>query len=269
MTTLQLVVLAIVQGLTEFLPVSSSAHLLLVGKLSGWPDQGLAMDVAMHLGTLVAVLVYFRKDLAGMVRAIICRAPSETARRDRRLALTLLVATVPVLLVGALAYDEVEAWLRDIRVVATTTIVFGFLLWAADRYGRRRMSLAGIRPGQGLAIGMAQALALIPGVSRSGITITMARALGFDAPAAARFAFLLSIPAIAAAGLFGAWHVAAGAAAVPWGDFLLAAMLSAAAGWACIAAFLALLERVGLLPFIVYRLVLGVVLWWIVLQTPG
>lgn len=268
MTALQVVVLAIVQGLTEFLPVSSSAHLVLVGQLAGWPDQGLVLDVAAHLGTLLAVLAYFRSDLLRMAGAILGLGQVEDVAQNRRMAMTLILATLPILLVGALAFDAVASYLRDIRVVAASTMVFGILLWAADRFGpvRHTMVQMGTRPG--LAIGVAQVLALVPGVSRSGITITMARALGFDAVTAARFSFLLSIPVIAAAGLFGAWEVASGATDVPWGAFWATVILAAAAGWACISAFLALLERVGLLPFVIYRLLLGAALFWIAFSAP-
>ncbi|KAA9131337.1 undecaprenyl-diphosphate phosphatase [Marinihelvus fidelis] len=268
MTALQVVVLAIVQGLTEFLPVSSSAHLVLVGQLAGWEDQGLVLDVAAHLGTLLAVVAWFHRDLLRMAAAVFGAGPGERVQQDRRLALTLLTACLPVLLVGALAFDAVSTYLRDIRVVAATTLIFGVLLWIADRFApaNKAIEQLGLRPG--LAIGVAQVLALVPGVSRSGITITMARALGFDALSAARFSFLLSIPVIAAAGLFGAWEIASGAVKVPWGAFWATVILSAAAGWACISVFLALLERVGLTPFVIYRLVLGVALLAVIYSAP-
>ncbi len=268
MTALQVVVLAIVQGLTEFLPVSSSAHLVLVGQLADWPDQGLVLDVAAHLGTLLAVITYFRADLLRMAGAVCGLGRVDDVAQHRHLAFTLVLATLPVLLVGAIAFEAVSTYLRDIRVVAVATIVFGILLWIADRFApaSRNMERMSARPG--LVIGIAQVLALVPGVSRSGITMTMARALGFDAVTAARFSFLLSIPVIGAAGLFGAWEVASGAVAVPWGAFWATVILSAAAGWACISAFLALLERVGLTPFVIYRLVLGAALLWIAFSAP-
>jgi undecaprenyl-diphosphatase len=266
-TLLQVIVLAIIQGLTEFLPVSSSAHLILIGRLFEWPDQGLVLDVAVHLGTLLAVLLYFRHELWSLAGAWFGPA-DEASARERSLGVTLALASLPVLLVGWLAYDFVAFWLRDVRVIAGATLVFGVLLWAADRFGGRARGMRDMGMGSGLLVGIAQVLALVPGVSRSGITITMGRALGFNADAAARFSFLLSIPAIGAAGVHGAWRLASGGTGVAWGEFLTAMGFAAVAGWLCIAAFLALLQRVGLLPFIVYRLALGVVLLWFINGAP-
>ena len=263
MTLLQIVVLAVIQGLTEFLPVSSSAHLILGGRVFGWPDQGLVFDVATHLGTLLAVLVYFRRELAEMVRASLTPPRTDQDRQHRALAVYLGVASIPALAAGAVAHDLVEATLRDVRVIAWATIGFGVLLWLADAYGKTHRRLGQMTLGSALLIGLAQALALIPGTSRSGITITMGRFLGFSPEAAARFSFLLSIPVIAAAGGYGALRVATGDAPIDWLQFALAMGLAALAGWLCIAAFLALLRRVGLLPFVVYRLVLGLALLWL------
>ena len=263
MTWLQIVVLAVVQGLTEFLPVSSSAHLILVSHLTGWPDQGLSLDVAVHLGTLLAVLFYFRVDLYGLLAAWLPGAGGRNApvlAQQRRLGLVLLVASIPVVLVGWLAYDLVAHWLRDLRVIAVATVVFGLALWLVDRLAPRVRDLQDINFGNGVLIGLAQVLALVPGTSRSGITITMGRLLGFNADSAARFSFLLSIPVIAAAGAqwcAGGWW--SPMAVFAWQPFLVAVLLAALAGWLCIAAFLALLGRVGLTPFIIYRLLLGVV----------
>lgn len=263
MTPLQIVVLALIQGLTEFLPVSSSAHLILGGKLFGWPDQGLVFDVATHLGTLLAVLIYFRHDLAAMAAACLRAPRDESDREHRSMALFLALASVPVLAAGALLHDQVEQYLRDVRVIAWSTIGFGLLLWAADAAGARVRDLGRMTLGRALVIGLAQALALVPGTSRAGITITAGRMLGFTPEAAARFSFLLSIPVIAAAGGYGASRVAAGDGGIEWSEFLLALGLSAAAGWVCIAAFLALIRRVGLLPFVLYRLALGLLLLWL------
>lgn len=265
MSSLQIVVLAIIQGLTEFLPVSSSAHLVLGSRLFGWPDQGLVFDVATHLGTLLAVVFYFRRDLAAMLTAWTARGVPDAAQaRQRRLGALILGASVPVLVIGGLLHGMVENELRNVRVIALTTLVFGALLWLADARGRRTLRLDDLGWRSAMLIGAAQVLALVPGVSRSGITITAGRALGFDAESAARFSFLLSIPVIAAAGAFGAWQVAQRAAPIDTGVFLAAVALAAVAGWACIAAFLALLKRVGLVPFILYRLALGALLlaWW-------
>jgi len=264
MTLLQIVVLAFIQGLTEFLPVSSSAHLILGSRAFGWPDQGLVFDVATHLGTLLAVFVYFRRELAEMVRAWLVPARTGQDRQHRAMAVYLALASLPALLVGALAHDLVEASLRDVRIIAWATIGFGLLLWLSDIVGKRSRGLEQMSLGSALLIGLAQALALVPGTSRSGVTITMGRFLGFAPEVAARFSFLLAIPVVAAAGGYGALRVATGDAAIDWLQFTLALGFAALAGWVCIAAFLALLRRVGLLPFVVYRLMLGVVLLWLI-----
>jgi undecaprenyl-diphosphatase len=261
-TLLQIVVLAVIQGLTEFLPVSSSAHLILGSKAFGWPDQGLVFDVATHLGTLIAVFVYFRRDLLEMLRAWLQPVGSEQNRQHRSMAVFLALASIPALVAGLVAHDLVELHLRDIRIIALATLGFGLLLWLADAVGPKTREVGQMTLKSALFIGFAQALALVPGTSRSGITITAGRLLGFTPEAAARFSFLLAIPIIAAAGGYGAWRVASGDANIHWGQFVLALSLSAVAGWVCIAAFLALLRRVGLLPFVIYRLALGVGLLW-------
>lgn len=264
MTLVQIIVLALIQGLTEFLPVSSSAHLILGGKVFGWPDQGLVFDVATHLGTLLAVLFYFRKDLVAMLRSVLLPVRNESDQRNRTLLRYLGLASIPALVVGFLGHTFIETYLRDVRIIAWATIGFGLLLWLADARssGDRQIDDMSLRGA--LLIGLAQVFALLPGASRSGVTITAGRALGFSADAAARFSFLLSIPVVAAAGAAGILWVVQGSAPINWVQFLLALGFAAVAGWACIAAFLALLKRVGLLPFVVYRLVLGVLLLWVV-----
>jgi undecaprenyl-diphosphatase len=248
------------RALTEFLPVSSSAHLILASWLAGWQDQGLVLDVAVHLGTLLAVVFYFRTTLLEMALALLLPARYPELDAQRRLAVQVALASIPVLLAGWLAYDLVAGLLRDVRVLAWATIGFGLLLLLVDRLARSDRGLPDLHLPGAVAIGLAQVLALVPGASRSGVTMTMGRALGLGADAAARFSFLLSIPVIGAAGGHGVLRVAQGQGAVQWGDFLLAAGIAAAAGWLCINVFLALLSRVGLLPFIIYRLLLGIVL---------
>ncbi len=264
MPLIQIIVLALIQGLTEFLPVSSSAHLILGSKVLGWPDQGLVFDVATHLGTLVAAIIYFRHELMDMAKAWLGPVASESDRQHRAMAVYLALASIPALLVGALAHDAVEFYLRDIRIIAWTTIGFGLLLWVADVRGAREVELEQINLRSALLIGLAQALALIPGTSRSGVTITAGRFLGLTPDAAARFSFLLAIPIVGAAGSYGVLRVIMGEANIDWHQFVLAVAISAVAGWVCIAAFLALLKRVGLMPFVIYRLVLGLVLLWLV-----
>ena len=261
MTLIQIIVLSLIQGLTEFLPVSSSAHLILGSKVFSWPDQGLVFDVATHLGTLLAVLVYFRRDLWDMLTPWFGAGKGD--EESRKLGLTLIVASIPAIIAGALLHGWVESALRDVRVIAISTIGFGLLLWWADARFARGKQLADMNMKSGVLIGLAQMLALVPGTSRSGITMTMARMLGFNTDTAARFSFLLSIPVIAAAGAYGVLRVLMHDASIDWFQFSLATLLSALAGWLCIAAFLALLKRVGLLPFIIYRLVLGMALLWL------
>ncbi len=261
MSLVQIIVLALVQGLTEFLPVSSSAHLILGGKLFGWPDQGLVFDVAAHLGTLLAALVYFRKDLWRMVVPWLIKDRCDEA--SRKLGLTLLVASIPAVAAGGVLHTLVETALRDIRVIAFATLVFGLLLWWADVHYKHSKTMQAMTMRTGFIIGLAQMLALVPGTSRSGITITMGRMLGFDADTSARFSFLLSIPVIAAAGGYGILKMLLHDTVINWSQFGLAVGFAGIAGWLCIAAFLALLRCVGLLPFVLYRMVLGITLLWV------
>ena len=261
MTLIQIIVLSLIQGLTEFLPVSSSAHLILGSKVFSWPDQGLVFDVATHLGTLLAVVVYFRKDLWDMLTPWF--GATKENETSRKLGLILIVASIPAIAAGGLLHNLVETSLRDVRVIAFSTIGFGLLLWWADARFARNRQLTDMNMKTGLLIGLAQMLALVPGTSRSGITMTMGRMLGFNADTAARFSFLLSIPIIAAAGAYGVLRMIMHDAAIDWLQFSLAILLSALAGWLCIAAFLALLQRVGLLPFVIYRLALGLALLWL------
>lgn len=263
MTLIQVIVLSLIQGLTEFLPISSSAHLILGGRAVGWPEQGLVFDVATHLGTLIAALVYFRHDVAHMLAACVRTPVDPEEERHRRLAVLIVLASVPIMIAGYFGSDLVEGLLRDVRVIAYATIGFGLILWWADARGPRNLEFEGIGWKQALTIGLTQVLSLVPGTSRSGITITAGRMLGLDAYAAARFSFLLSIPVIAAAGAFGAWRVWQGSARIEWLEFLLGSGLSALTAWACIAAFLALVRRIGLLPFVIYRLLLGLLLLWL------
>ncbi|HEX7035215.1 MAG TPA: undecaprenyl-diphosphate phosphatase [Pseudomonadales bacterium] len=257
MDWLQLVVLALIQGITEFLPVSSSAHLILPGKLFGWPDQGLAFDVAVHVGSLAAVLAYFRRDLMGFAvggwRAIAQRQVTEPARELAQLA----VATLPIVLAGLVVSDWVASEARNLLVIGLTTIVFGLLLGYADRRHGERAVLSWT---DALVIGAMQVLALIPGTSRSGITMTAALLLGLSRVSAARFSFLLSIPTIAGAGLLAGVELAAAEHHLPWSVLGTGALLAGLAAYACIGTFIALVERTGMLPYVIYRLLLGTVL---------
>jgi undecaprenyl-diphosphatase len=205
--------------------------------------------------------VYFRKDIRNMIRPWF--GAGEDVGDSRKLGLILIIASVPAIIAGGLLQNWVESVLRDTRVIAYSTIGFGLLLWWADARFARSRALPDMNMKTGIMIGLAQVLALVPGTSRSGITITMGRMLGFNADSAARFSFLLSIPIIATAGGYGVLRMLLQDTSIDWFQFGLAVVLSALAGWLCIAAFLALLRRVGLVPFVIYRLALGVILLWI------
>ena len=258
MDSLQIVILSLVQGLTEFLPISSSAHLILVPVLTGWEDQGLVFDVAVHVGTLSAVLLYFRRQLGTMAIAWAGSLCGRGLNADARLAWAVIVATIPVGLVGLVLQDVVELHLRSPLVIAVATIGFGLLLWWADVYGPRRHDEYRIGWTTVLMIGLAQALALIPGTSRSGITMTAGLALGLTRQAAARFSFLLSIPVIVLAGGLATLDLFKQPAAAQWEVLLPAVIISAVSAYLCIHYFLRLLERMGMLPFVMYRLLLGI-----------
>lgn len=257
METWQELILALIQGLTEFLPISSSAHLILFPRLMGWNDQGLAFDVAVHVGTLGAVVLYFRHELLKMSRDWAASLSTRRCTPEARLAWGVLIGTIPVGLCGLLFKDFIETSLRSPLVIALATIFFGLLLWWADRRGRRRRDEYSLSLGDILCIGLAQAVALIPGTSRSGITITAGLMLGLTRAGAARFSFLLSIPVIVLAGLLEVRDLVQGSAALPLTDLLLGAVVSGVTAYLSIHFFLRLLERIGMLPFIIYRLVLG------------
>lgn len=260
MTTLEIIVLAIIQGITEFLPISSSAHLILPSILFGWKDQGLAFDVAVHVGSLLAVMVYFRADIARMLVAWFGHGFSSNQTSDSRLAWYVIIATVPAVIFGFTLKDYVEDYARSAAVIAATTIGFGLLLWYADAKAQLVKKLADMRWGGAVIIGLAQALAIIPGTSRSGITMTAALMLGFDREAAARFSFLLSIPTILGAGLLATRDLVESGITVDWLALGLGAGLSFISAYACISLFLAWISRLGMLPFVIYRLALGAIL---------
>lgn len=259
MELLQTLVLALIQGLTEFLPISSSAHLILVPVLTGWPDQGLAFDVAVHLGTLVAVVVYFRHELARMTVAGLGSLRGRWSS-DARLAWAVVLGTLPVVVVGLLGKSFIETALRGPVVIGVTAIVFGLVLWWADATGKRQRDEYAIGWREATFVGVAQALALIPGTSRSGITITAGLMLGLTREAAARFSFLLSIPTLLASNVLVGRDLLASDTAVDWMALLLGAVVAGVSAYLCIGWFIRLLSRTGMLPYVIYRVVLGVVL---------
>lgn len=255
MPLFHLVLLAIVQGLTEFIPVSSSAHLILPAQLiDGFEDQGTGIDVAAHVGSLGAVMLYFRREVADLFRGVGQVARGRPAA-EGRLLLCLGTATIPFLVAGiALALSGAAEALRSPLVIAWASIGFGVLLWLADRTPQRLRTLPE-RLGPAVTIGAAQCLALIPGTSRSGITMTAARFLGYDRTEAARFSMLLSIPTIAASGLYLAMDLGGG---TPVGPAALVAVLSFAAAYVAIDLFLRLTRSVSYTPFVLYRIALGI-----------
>ena len=260
MTLIQIFVLALVQGLTEFLPISSSAHLILVPVLNGWADQGLAFDVAVHVGTLSAVVWYFRKEVTSMSVDWFASIGQRRLIGESRLAWAVIMGTIPVGLAGLLLHDFVDTQLRSPLVIAWATIGFGLLLWLADVKGKRQRDEHRINWKDVLVIGLAQALALIPGTSRSGITMTAALFMGLTRQAAARFSFLLSIPTIVMAGGYKGLKLLEETAPVDWLALVLGIVLSGITAYVCIYYFLKLLDRMGMLPFVIYRMVLGAVL---------
>ena len=261
MDWLQVLVLAAVQGLTEFLPVSSSAHLVLVPVLTGWPDQGLAFDVAVHVGSLAAVLVYFRGDFAAMLRDGL-RRPRDAGGHGR-LGWLVVITTIPVAVAGLAVDASSSESLRDPLVIAVATIGFGLALLFAERTGAKDRPAESIGIRDAIVIGCAQVIALVPGTSRAGITMTAGLLVGLTPAASARFSFLLSAPVILMAGGWKTLQLAAGAADASWSTLVVGAFVAAVCAYACIHAFLRLIARIGFAPFVAYRLVLGTVLLWL------
>lgn len=257
MDFIQVIVLAIVQGITEFLPISSSGHLILVPRFFGWPDQGLAFDAAIHIGTLAAIVLYFRVQLGHMARAWSVSLVTRELTPDARLGWAVLWGTIPVGLVGLLFNDRIEASFRSPVLVATTLTVFGILLWVADRLGRRVRDEYSVAWVDVVLIGIAQAMALVPGTSRSGITMTAGLSLGLTREAAARYSFLLAVPGTALAALFECWRMFKAGDAIDWTPVFLGILLAAVSGFLCIHFLLRFIQRIGMLPFTVYRLLLA------------
>ncbi len=257
MDILQVIVLALVQGLTEFLPVSSSAHLILLPYFADWPDQGLTFDVAVHVGTLLAVVIYFRRELSNMVLDWLRSLKQGHAVGDSKMVWLIVAATIPAGIAGLILELVVPGGLRSPLLIAGATVGFGLLLWWADAAGGQLRDERGIGIKDAIIIGFAQALALIPGTSRSGVTITAGRALGLSRSAAARFSFLLSIPVIALAGGAKLYGALAAGESTEWGALLLGTLLAFSSAYACIHYFLKIIARISLLPFVIYRLALG------------
>lgn len=261
MEVLHAFLLAAVQGLTEFLPISSSAHLVLLPIVMDWQDQGLVIDVAAHLGSLLAVLFYFRDDLGKLLGQALTPAGTPGENEEaRNLAWLLVWATLPILVLALFFHAYVIQYSRDAIVIALTSIFFGLLLWLADWRGSQTRGTRQLTTADALLIGFAQAFALIPGASRSGVTMTAAMWLGLTRVEAARFSFLLAIPTIFAAAVFGIYQAVLQAADVPWGFGLGVLTCSAIVTFFCIHWFIKFIAQIGMLPFVIYRVLLGVVL---------
>jgi undecaprenyl-diphosphatase len=258
-SVIEVIILALIQGLTEFLPISSSAHLILPSAILGWQDQGLAFDVAVHVGTLLAVMLYFRRDIGRLTVGWV-QSLGGNHSTDSKLAWWVILATIPAGLAGLLGAGLIETFLRSPYVIAITTIVFGLVLWFADATAKQQQNMEQLSWKQALLIGLAQALSLIPGTSRSGITMTAALLLGLDRISAARFSFLLSIPIIVLSGGYQASKLMAEPSQYDLHAIMLGTGLSFISALACIHLFLKIIDRMGMLPFVIYRLILGAVL---------
>jgi undecaprenyl-diphosphatase len=256
------IVLGLVQGITEFLPISSTAHLRIVPALAGWEDPGAAFTAVTQLGTMAAVLLYFRSDLSRIARAWLRSLRDRSMRRDTdaRLGWYILLGTIPIGIFGLAFKDQIETGARDLYLIATALIVLGLVLLVAEKVGTRDRSIEQLTARDGVALGFAQALALVPGVSRSGATITAGLFLGLDRPSAARFSFLLSVPAVVLSGLLELSSIASGEEGqqVGAGALALATLLAFVSGYAAIALLLRFLATHSMIAFVVYRVALGV-----------
>jgi undecaprenyl-diphosphatase len=256
---LEAIVLGLVQGLTEFLPISSTAHLRIVPAFLGWADPGAAFTAVVQLGTMSAVLLFFWRDLwriaSTWVRALYQPEPRGTL--DARLGWYLVYGTIPIAVLGLVFKNEIETGARDLRIIGWVLILFGIGLWLVDRAFAQVKTINDLNLRDGVLFGLAQALALIPGVSRSGATITAGRALSYTREDAARFSFLLSVPAVVLSGLFELRKI--GGAGTSWGPTIVATVVAFAVGYAAIAWLLRWLTSHSMLVFAVYRVALGVI----------
>jgi len=253
------VVLGIIQGLTEFLPISSSAHLRISAALLGWDDPGAAFTAVTQLGTETAVLIYFRHDILKILSAWLrsFRRPELRSHPDARMGWLVILGSMPIGVLGLLFETQIDSAFRDLRLTAVTLIVFGILLGIADRVGTKQRRLDELTVRHGIAFGLAQALALIPGVSRSGGTITAGMLLGYRREAATRYAFLLAVPAVFASGLYKLTDIGGG---TPWGQTLVATLVASAVGFVVIAWLMRFISTRSYMPFVFYRLALGALL---------
>ena len=259
METIQTILLAIIQGLTEFLPISSSAHLILLSEILGWNDQGLIFDISLHFGTLLAVIFYFKNDIYQMFSHSHFKDISTLINSPLGI---ISIATLPIVIVGGLFSGFIEENLRSSFVIALPTVFFGVLLYLSDRKTHLAIEKKVMTVGLGLIIGLSQILAVIPGTSRSGITITAALFLGFSRTEAARFSFLLSIPVIIAGNILGIYEFSQIEDMIfDYSDLLLGIGISFVIAYLTIKWFISFVERIGMLPFVIYRISLGVIIF--------
>ncbi len=260
MTWLEAIVLALIQGITEFLPVSSSAHLILVPVLSGWRDQGIDFDVIVHAGSLVAILIYFRREITAMIRDWVLAFAGGGQTANSRLGWWVIIATLPTGIAGFLLKDHAAEYMRDPFLIGVGLIGFGLLLGVVDWNYRGTRDEHSLTLMDVLIIGFAQMLALFPGTSRSGITMTVALYRGLSREAASRFSFLLAVPIIAAATLLATRDLASSEVGTNWSLLALGFIVSAVSTYAVVHGFLAFIRRIGMQPFVAYRILLGLAL---------
>ncbi len=260
MDFIQTFILAIVQGITEFLPISSSAHLILTSQFLGWKDQGVTFDLALNVGTLLAVVIYFRKDVMNIIRDTLASLVQRKKVGMSSLGWYIAFATIPAGLFGLFLMDIVDTHLRSPMVILFTTLFYALLLWLSDRYGKKVKTMESMNMKNAMIIGIAQALALIPGTSRSGITITTALFLGYDFQTASRFSFLMAIPVIFLATAVKITDDAIALGNLPWGSFILGCAISFVTAILTIHYFLKWLNRWGMMPYVIYRVLLGAVI---------
>jgi undecaprenyl-diphosphatase len=266
METLHILLLALVQGITEFLPISSSAHLILAPKIFGFSDQGLAFDVAIHIGSLLAVMSYFRKDLRLIITDFFgSLGQPEKATEHSQLGWMIIIATIPIIFTGLAFKSFIEVHMRTALMIAIPTILFGLLLYWADVQGKKDRDVSSMDWKDALIIGLFQSIAIFPGTSRSGITMTAGLILGLSRKASSEFSFLLSIPTIIMSGVFVTYGLITSNEQVIWGELLAGAALSFFAAYLCIHLFLSFIEKCGMLPFVIYRLILGAGLLFVAL----
>lgn len=254
-------ILAFIQGATEFLPISSSAHLVVLPHFLGWRDQGLAFDIAVHVGTLAASITYFRNEIRRILVAWLGSFAGQAGSPEARTGWFIIIASMPVGVIGLLIHGLVETELRSPVVIGLTTMIFAIFLWYADRYRRGQLTLEQMNWKHAALIGLAQAVALIPGTSRSGITMTVGLLLGFSRKESAKFAFLLAIPAIAMAGGWQFLVLVSSDSPADWLEFAFSVVISGVVAYLCIHYFLRFIDRIGMLPFVIYRLMLAVAIF--------